>query len=139
MNKEEIQEEIEEKIKTEFRSEDFETPEEEAQRIKDEDIEPPKEIKTHETHSTCNKRLLQKGGKAECCWCVPHSDCDFMKDNLKEKIIGILKRGWSKVTLEKYDDYIADQILQLFVEEKQKWIENLIRELESELIQLLTK
>jgi hypothetical protein len=35
-----IQEEIEDKIKTEFRSEDFETPEDEAQRIKDEDIEP---------------------------------------------------------------------------------------------------
>ena len=35
-----IQEEIEDKIKTEFRSEDFETPADEAQRIKDEDIEP---------------------------------------------------------------------------------------------------
>ena len=35
-----IQKEIEDKIKTEFRSGDFETPEEEAQRIKDEDIEP---------------------------------------------------------------------------------------------------
>jgi hypothetical protein len=35
-----IKEEIEDKIKTEFRSEDFETPAEEAQRIKDEDIEP---------------------------------------------------------------------------------------------------
>jgi hypothetical protein len=34
------QEEVENKIKTEFRSEDFETPEEKAQRIKDEDIEP---------------------------------------------------------------------------------------------------
>jgi len=41
-----IQEEIENKIKTEYRNGDFEdlenreTPEEEAQRIKDEDIEP---------------------------------------------------------------------------------------------------
>ena len=35
----------------------------------------------HETHSTCNKRLKQKGGKAECCWCVPHSHCEFMNKN----------------------------------------------------------
>jgi len=35
-----IQKEIEDKIKTEFRSGDFETPADEAQRIKDEDIEP---------------------------------------------------------------------------------------------------
>ena len=29
------------------------------------------------THAYCGKRLNQGGGKAQCCWCVPHSHCQF--------------------------------------------------------------
>lgn len=30
-----------------------------------------------ETHSCCNKRLKEMGGKAQCCYCVPHDGCEF--------------------------------------------------------------
>ena len=29
------------------------------------------------THSACNKRIRNEGGKARCCYCVPHSHCEF--------------------------------------------------------------
>lgn len=30
-----------------------------------------------ETHSACNYRLAQEGGKARCCYCVPHEGCEL--------------------------------------------------------------
>lgn len=31
-----------------------------------------------ETHSACLKRIREEGGKARCCYCVPHKDCEFV-------------------------------------------------------------
>src|SRR3990167_10269088 len=31
-----------------------------------------------ETHSACQKRIKAEGGKARCCYCVPHKDCEFV-------------------------------------------------------------
>ena len=30
-----------------------------------------------ETHSACLKRIREEGGKARCCYCVPHKDCEI--------------------------------------------------------------
>src|SRR3990167_1000810 len=30
-----------------------------------------------ETHSACQKRIKEEGGKARCCHCVPHKDCEI--------------------------------------------------------------
>ena len=30
-----------------------------------------------ETHSACLKRIREEGGKARCCYCVPHIDCEI--------------------------------------------------------------
>ena len=27
------------------------------------------------THSVCYRRFKKRGGKAKCCYCVPHKDC----------------------------------------------------------------
>lgn len=54
-------------------------------------IKVKKEIKTKEefddlkpfehgeegTHSCCSKRLSKEGGKARCCYCVPHEGCEI--------------------------------------------------------------
>ncbi len=36
---------------------------------------------THETHSICNKRLKQKVDQ-QCCFCSPHSHCEFKKEQV---------------------------------------------------------
>jgi len=30
-----------------------------------------------ETHVACESRIDQLGGKAQCCYCVPHDDCEL--------------------------------------------------------------
>ena len=40
------------------------------------------------THSCCNTRLDKERGKAKCCWCNPHTGCDFMKNMDREVSIG---------------------------------------------------
>src|SRR3990167_2488369 len=30
-----------------------------------------------ETHSACLKRIKEEGGKARCCYCVSHKDCEI--------------------------------------------------------------
>src|SRR3990167_6168460 len=30
-----------------------------------------------ETHSACLKRIREEGGKARCCYCVSHKDCEI--------------------------------------------------------------
>lgn len=32
---------------------------------------------SEETHTACNARLAAEGGKARCCYCVPHDGCLF--------------------------------------------------------------
>jgi hypothetical protein len=32
---------------------------------------------TTETHTCCNARLAKEGGKARCCYCVPHEGCEL--------------------------------------------------------------
>ena len=46
------------------------------------------------THGCCDKRLQKEGGKARCCYCVPHEKCEF---NQLEK----LKSGENKDKREK--------------------------------------
>lgn len=29
------------------------------------------------THLACNKRIKEMGGKAQCCYCVPHENCEI--------------------------------------------------------------
>ena len=38
------------------------------------------------THSACPARLQKEGGKTQCCECVPHEDCESMKDNFNQKV-----------------------------------------------------
>lgn len=33
----------------------------------------------HETHTACNSRIKNEGGKSRCCYCVPHENCDLSK------------------------------------------------------------
>lgn len=33
----------------------------------------------HETHTACDRRMVKLGEKAKCCYCVPHSSCEFKK------------------------------------------------------------
>lgn len=40
--------------------------------------------KTEETHAACSKRIQQKGGKAHCCYCVPHSHCEFRQSPIPQ-------------------------------------------------------
>lgn len=35
------------------------------------------------THSCCNKRLKEEGGKAKCCFCSPHEDCELSNKSKK--------------------------------------------------------
>lgn len=35
------------------------------------------------THSACQSRIKKEGGKAKCCYCVPHKDCDLKPMNKK--------------------------------------------------------
>jgi hypothetical protein len=35
-------------------------------------------MKCGETHTVCKNRLKKEGGKAKCCYCSPHKDCDFI-------------------------------------------------------------
>jgi len=42
-------------------------------------------MQNSETHRACETRLSLEGGKARCCDCVPHENCDFNKPELKEK------------------------------------------------------
>src|ERR1035437_3830527 len=42
------------------------------------------DMKEHETHTICNKRLKQKGENL-CCYCVPHSHCEFVTPQPKEQ------------------------------------------------------
>mgnify|MGYP001558757075 CR=1 FL=1 len=45
------------------------------------------------THSCCNYRLKKEGGKARCCVCVPHNDCEY---NKPEKIISkLISKLWN--------------------------------------------
>jgi hypothetical protein len=37
------------------------------------------------THSCCNTRLKEMGGKATCCYCDPHLFCDIKIAELKKK------------------------------------------------------
>lgn len=39
-------------------------------------------MNNHETHSCCNKRLQEQGGKAYCCYCVPHENCIYKNEDL---------------------------------------------------------
>jgi hypothetical protein len=42
-------------------------------------------IENHETHFACNKRIKEEGGKAKCCFCFPHNNCEFeIKQKRKE-------------------------------------------------------
>lgn len=55
---------------------------------------PREEKKCGTTHIVCNTRLEKEGGKARCCRCVPHKDCDFLRE--EEKICfckNVLPRG----------------------------------------------
>lgn len=36
--------------------------------------------KEEETHSACNRRLKKEGEKTQCCYCVPHEDCEWKKE-----------------------------------------------------------
>ena len=59
-------------------------------------------MKEHITHYTCNKRLQQKGGKAECCYCSKHSHCEFSrkcKIPMKET-----KPEWEKICYDEFCD-----------------------------------
>jgi len=40
------------------------------------------------THTCCKPRLKKEGGKARCCYCVPHEGCE-----MKEKIKKVSKPG----------------------------------------------
>lgn len=33
------------------------------------------------THSVCNKRSANEGGKSRCCYCVPHEGCESMTNS----------------------------------------------------------
>ncbi len=43
------------------------------------------EVKCGETHSACNKRIRKEGGKTRCCYCVPHSHCEFFSPKPEER------------------------------------------------------
>lgn len=38
------------------------------------------------THSCCNARLKAEGGKARCCYCVPHEDCGLTQRGAVSKL-----------------------------------------------------
>ena len=37
------------------------------------------------THGACENRLKKEGGKARCCVCRPHKDCNLYKGEQLEK------------------------------------------------------
>lgn len=37
------------------------------------------------THGCCNKRLKEEGGKARCCMCVPHKECEIQNLGTEEE------------------------------------------------------
>lgn len=49
------------------------------------------------THSACNTRLKEDGGKARCCSCVPHDGCEYPKE--------ALPKNWGKI---KVGDKLVD-------------------------------
>lgn len=56
-----------------------------------------------ETHTCCKARLEKEGGKARCCYCVPHEDCDFTPTTEMEKRINAradfnVKHGYTPTT-----------------------------------------
>jgi hypothetical protein len=42
----------------------------------------PKISQKEETHTVCNKRLKEEGGKAKCCYCVKHSGCELSQKEI---------------------------------------------------------
>jgi len=39
------------------------------------------------THQTCSNRLDKEGGKAQCCNCVPHNNCNlYPKSEFSEMV-----------------------------------------------------
>ena len=37
------------------------------------------------THICCNNRLKKEGGKARCCICIPHKNCNLSDINVVVK------------------------------------------------------
>jgi len=37
------------------------------------------------THFACNNRIKKEGGKATCCACVPHEECELENKTMKEE------------------------------------------------------
>ena len=43
------------------------------------------------SHACCNKRLLEEGGKARCCTCRPHDECEFTTTPSPDSVLGKLQ------------------------------------------------
>lgn len=85
------------------------------------------------THSCCNARLKKEGGKAMCCYCNPHKDCEFTNkasqpkewEELKKDIYQVcisaeyandIIRGVEKLLSQSRDDF-KNKIKDLIVKE----------------------
>ena len=96
------------------------------------------------THSCCNKRLKEEGGKARCCYCVFHKDCG---NDQPTPSLEPLDKDWEKELREDWEDRvhgghfvdqlypfspnskvsddIADWWIEIVVSQKSQWIEKI--------------
>lgn len=68
------------------------------------------------THVVCKTRLDKEGGASRCCRCVPHKDCDLMREEEKEidrklyEILGYEKCSEADQAIEKIKELFSSQL-----------------------------
>ena len=91
-----------------------------------------KKEKCGETHSCCNKRLREEGGKARCCYCFPHEGCEFNQPEEECKHEEIQERTSQErfkllpFTAQTTESFIAEEIEKARAEavkkEREAWL-----------------